>query len=86
MDNPSLAKFREDWKAELGLTTNDNVNKAIDSWLQAQGVDLFAFFSNLLELIKKQWSALEKIFKFLKSQNSKFLNFSISLLGLFWVD
>lgn len=36
MDNPSLAKFREDWRAELGLTTNDNVNKAIDSWLEAQ--------------------------------------------------
>ena len=31
-----LEKFREDWKAELGLSTNENVNKAIDSWLQAQ--------------------------------------------------
>ena len=31
-----LEKFREDWKAELGLSNNENVNKAIDSWLQAQ--------------------------------------------------
>ena len=48
MDNPSLAKFREDWRAELGLTTNDNVNKAIDSWLEAQGKDLSVQFSILL--------------------------------------
>ena len=32
-----LDKFREDWKAELGITNaNNNVNRAIDSWLRAQ--------------------------------------------------
>ena len=31
-----LDKFREDWKAELGVSSNNNVHKAIDSWLRAQ--------------------------------------------------